>query len=151
MGPREPMPRSAIDEEVRVDPETVPRGATARPRILIVEDELIIAWQLGEIIRDLGYEVCGTAADSAAAQRLAAELQPDAVLMDVRLRAGDDGGAAAAAIMAERPVPVLFCTAFADDPAIRRRLEPLAAAILAKPIRPDSLQTALERALGRDA
>ena len=45
----------------------------------------------------------------------------DLVLMDVRLRRGTDGIAAAAAIRAERPVPIVFCTAFAEDPSTRAR------------------------------
>jgi CheY-like chemotaxis protein len=122
-----------------------------RPRVLIVDDELIIAWHLGEIMRELGYEVCGMASDGEAAYRLASELLPDLILMDVRLRAGRDGIEVAAAIRAERAVPFVFCTAYADDPGTLRRLEPVAAAIVAKPIRPETLQTALTRALASSA
>lgn len=123
--------------------------ATGRPRVLIVEDELIIAWQLGEIARELGYEVCGMASDGETAQRLAGELAPDVILMDVRLRAGRDGIEVAAAIRAERAIPFVFCTAYADDPGTRRRLESVAAAVVPKPIRSEALRTALARALAR--
>lgn len=122
-------------------------GAPGR-RVLIVEDELIIAWELAEILQDLGYEVCGTAIDAEEAKRLVVELEPDLVLMDVRLRGNGDGITAAAAILAERPVPVVFCTAFAEDPTTRRRLESLATAVVAKPVRPDLLGRALARAFG---
>jgi CheY-like chemotaxis protein len=120
-----------------------------RLRVLIVEDELIIAWQLGEIMRELGHEVCGMASDGETAQRLAAELAPDLILMDVRLRAGRDGIETAAAIRAERTVPFVFCTAYADDPGTRRRLESVADAVVSKPIRAETLQAALTRALSR--
>jgi CheY-like chemotaxis protein len=115
---------------------------------MIVEDELIIAWQLSEAIQELGHEVCGMAADAAEAVALATQLLPDLVLIDVRLRRGTDGVAAAAAIRAERPVPIVFCTAFAEDPSTRARLEAVGAlGVLSKPINTEALRPLVERAL----
>jgi CheY-like chemotaxis protein len=119
-----------------------------RARVLIVEDELIIAWELGEMLAELGYEVCGMAADTAEALRLALETAPDLVIMDVRLRHGDDGIAAAEAIRAQQPVPILFSTAYAEDPTMRARMQAAnAACILSKPIGPEAMRSAVAEAL----
>lgn len=122
-----------------------PTAAPARRlRALIVEDELIIAWELTEILAGLGCEVCGTAAEAGQAVRLAGQLEPDLVLMDVRLRGKADGIEAAEAIRARQPVALLFCTAYAEDPSTRARMKALGAvAILTKPIEPGALEEAL--------
>lgn len=122
----------------------------ARPlRVLIVEDELIIAWELTELLVRLGCEVCGTAADAAQAIRLAGELEPDLILMDVRLRGREDGITAAEAIRAQQPASVVFCTAYAEDPVTRSRMQAAGAiATLAKPIDPGALEEALARLIG---
>ena len=59
-------------------------------RVLVVEDELIIAWELSDMLTRLGHEVCGVAVDTAEALALAMQHRPDVVLMDVMLRRGDD-------------------------------------------------------------
>jgi CheY-like chemotaxis protein len=128
--------------------QSTPAAEPSRARVLIVEDELIIAWQLSEAVQELGHEVCGMAADATEAVALATQLLPDLVLIDVRLRRGTDGIAAAAAIRAERPVPIIFCTAFAEDPSTRARLTGVGAAgVLSKPIRAEALRPVIERAL----
>ena len=66
--------------------------------ILLVEDDQIIAWDLAERLKDLGYRVVGQAATGAEAVRLASDLRPDVILMDIRLK-GDMDGIAAAAII----------------------------------------------------
>lgn len=125
------------------------RGGSQHLRILIVEDEVIIAWELSELLRQLGHEPLGIALDAAEAVEMAARLAPDLVLMDVRLRRGDDGVTAAQAIQARRPVRVVFATAYAQDPQTRARmLAANAAGILSKPILPDDLRRALAAAAG---
>jgi CheY-like chemotaxis protein len=117
-------------------------------RVLVVEDEVIIAWELGEMLGQLGHEVCGTAVDAAEAIAQAAESRPDLVLMDVRLRRGDDGITAARAIQAQHPVPVVFCTAYGNDPTTRARmLAASAAGVLSKPILLKDLRRAIAEAL----
>jgi two-component system, response regulator PdtaR len=142
------MGSSTADAPGGAGGQGTPAAEPLRARVLVVEDELIIAWQLSETIQELGHEVCGMAADATEAAALATQLLPDLVLIDVRLRRGTDGIAAAAAIRAERPVPVVFCTAFAEDPSTRARLEAVGAAgVLAKPVRTEALRAAIERAL----
>ena len=82
----------------------------AKPSILIVEDETIIARDLQDQLQALGYAVAAQASTGEQAVQLAATLAPDLVLMDIKLGAGMDGIAAALAIRAQKPVPVVFLT-----------------------------------------
>lgn len=122
-------------------------GSLGRPlRVVVVEDELIIGWELSEMLTELGHEVCGLAADAGEAIALAERTEPDLVLMDVWLRRGEDGIAAAEAIQKARPVHVVFVSAYGSDPVIRARMEAAnAVGILSKPILLDDLRRALAR------
>ncbi|MGB0129325.1 MAG: response regulator, partial [Rhodocyclaceae bacterium] len=71
---------------------------TPNPRLLIVEDERIIALDLRQRLQHLDYDVCGMAARGEDAIRLARDLKPDIVLMDIHLESGSDGIEAAQAI-----------------------------------------------------
>ena len=124
--------------------------AGTKPRVLIVEDEAIIAWELSDTVERLGYDVCGTAASAAAAIDLDARLQPDVILMDVRLGRGGDGISAAEAILVRRQPAIIFCTAYANDPAIAARLQSIdPVAVLAKPVQYTAVAHALREALER--
>lgn len=83
-------------------------------KILIVEDEAITAsdlqWHLGR----LGYQISAVAASGDEAVRIADEMNPDLVLMDVRLSGAMDGVEASRRIQAKRPVPILYLTAYPD-------------------------------------
>ncbi len=122
-------------------------GTTAAARllrVLIVEDELIVAWELEEAVAQLGHEALGVAVDGAEALEMATRLRPDLVLMDVNLRGGDDGVRAAESIRAVLPARIVFATAYAEDPRTRTRMlatDP--AGILSKPILPQDLRRAL--------
>jgi len=117
-----------------------------KPRILIVEDEVVVARDVQMQLIDLDYAVAGHATQGEKALDLVAELKPDLVLMDIQL-AGPMNGITAAQIIRERfSLPVIFLTAFAND-------DTLALAKLAKPfgyiIKPFSereLRTVLEMA-----
>lgn len=123
-------------------------GAARRPlRVLIVEDELIIAWELSELVAQFGHKVVGTAVDQAEAMELAARLRPDLILMDVWLRRGDNGIDTAQAIRATLPARVVFITAYAEDPRTRARMQAIdPVRILSKPILVDDLRHALDAA-----
>lgn len=79
-------------------------------RILVVEDETLMAMALSDQLGDLGHVVVGVAATAEAAFQLAAEHAPDLVLMDIKLAGGPDGIEAATRIQAARPVSVIFLT-----------------------------------------
>jgi DNA-binding response OmpR family regulator len=89
-------------------------------RILIVEDEALVAADLEEILIDLGYEVCGIADNHDEAVSIAQSLRPNLILMDIHLAGQKDGVAAATAIRLSVGSPVVFLTAHADDDTLAR-------------------------------
>lgn len=119
-------------------------------RILIAEDETIIRLDLRQLLEEHGFVVCGEARDGAEAVELARELQPDAVVLDVRLPVVD-GIEAARRIHAERPVPIVMLTAYADRPLVERALEAGAFSYLTKPFRASDVAPAIRAATLRHA
>lgn len=136
---------------------TGPAGAGAnardagapRPRVLIVEDQALIALALAADLAELGCDVVGRAASGEAALALAARLAPDTVVVDADLGGGLVGIEAAARIKARCAPRLVFVTAEAGGPG-RRRMEALGpAAILAKPYHPSELNLAVNVAARR--
>ena len=80
-------------------------------RVLIVEDDAIIAMHLAMLVAELGHEVCATAASAAGAIALAALHNPDVVLMDIRLAQGSSGIDAAREIHAQQALRCIFLSA----------------------------------------
>src|SRR5262245_51628366 len=122
------------------------------PRILIVEDEAIVALDIEERLRRLGYEVVGIADSCAGALASAAALHPDLVLMDVELRngTGADGIAAAEQLRANLAVPVVFLTAYSDAATLERAKRASPHGYVVKPFEERDLRATLEIALYRD-
>lgn len=123
-------------------------AATERKaRILVVEDEIVIALDIRNQLRDLGYECSGHATSGEQAVALAAELRPDLVLMDIQLAGAMDGITAAQAIRASFDLPVVFVTAFAaDETLVRAKLTEPYGYIL-KPFSEREMRTVIEMAL----
>ncbi len=117
-------------------------------RVLIVEDDAIIALHLAMLVAELGYEVCATAATAAAAIALAAVHKPDVVLMDIRLAQGSSGIEAAREIYAQQALRCIFLSGNLDD-ATRLALQPYEPIdFVGKPVLPLALQRALKKAEG---
>jgi two-component system, cell cycle sensor histidine kinase and response regulator CckA len=116
-------------------------------RILIVEDEMITALDLKERLEAMGYSVVGQTGAGEDAVRLAAEIGPDLVLMDIRLDGTLDGVAAADAIRSSCAIPIVYLTAHADfDTLLRARTtEPFGYVI--KPFEERALQASIETAV----
>jgi PAS domain S-box-containing protein len=116
-------------------------------RVLVVEDEAIVAMDISVMLRGLGYEVLGPAATGAEALEFAVRSRPDLVLMDIMLRGGMDGVEAARRIREETGAPVVYLTAYADESTLRRAkvAEPLG--YLLKPFEERELRTTIETAL----
>ena len=112
-------------------------------RILVAEDEPLIAMELAQTIKEAGGTVVASARTHQEALRFAEQAQCDAALLDVRLRDGTAFGAAA--ILAARGIPFLFCTAVSDDRG-QFALWP-DAPIVAKPHNPRVILDALSRLL----
>ena len=117
-------------------------------RILIVEDEAIVAMDLKLHLEQLGYEVPAMAAGGEEALMLAERLRPDLVLMDISLGAGMDGIEAADQLQ-RLGLPVVFLTAFADETTLERAKASGPYGYLLKPFEERSLHTTVEMALTR--
>ena len=98
-------------------------------KIAIIEDEVILAMALTLMLEDWGHQVIGTADTEIGAMVLVKDERPDLVVMDIRLGRRDNGLRAARLIRASSNVPIVFCTAYADSPRSRRRLQPSATPI----------------------
>lgn len=118
-------------------------------KILIVEDEGIVAKDLQNRLKKFGYCVPAVAASGEQAINKAAELCPDLVLMDIRLKGDIDGIEAAQEIYTRFNIPVIYLTAYADDSTLERAkvTEPLG--YLLKPFKERELYTTIEIALNK--
>lgn len=118
-------------------------------RILLVEDEAIIAADIEQALQRFGYEVVGIASDASDALRQAVSLVPDLVLMDIGLEGAMDGIDAASAIREQSGVPSVYLTGNADDATLSRAMnsEPLGYVI--KPFHEAELRATIEVALHR--
>jgi PAS domain S-box-containing protein len=85
-----------------------------------VEDESIVAMNICDRLRDLGYEVAGVVSTGADALKIAEELDPDLVLMDIVLKGDMDGVATAEKIRNTFDIPVIFLTAYSDNDTLKR-------------------------------
>ena len=120
------------------------RSTNHAPRVLIVEDELLVAWHLESLAREQDLEVCALVPDGDGAIEQAADLDVDLILMDIRLAGRMDGIEAARRIRDQRDTPIIFVTAH-GDPATRARIEQVlpGTPVLAKPITAVSLKEAI--------
>ena len=124
---------------------------TSRPRrVLVAEDEALIRLDLKEMLQEEGYDVVGEARDGEEAVRLAEELQPDLVILDVKMPVLD-GISAAERIVGRRIAPVVMLTAFSQRDLVERAVEAGAMAYLVKPFAKSDLIPTIEVAISRAA
>lgn len=117
-------------------------------RILIAEDNDLVAFTLEEQLKGLGYDVIGIARTGAEAIDLAARLGPDLIIMDIRMPEME-GTDAAARINQQRPTPILMLTAYTDRETIRKAELAGALGYLVKPVNEAELSPAINIALAR--
>lgn len=115
-----------------------------KQKILIVEDESIVAMEIASYIESLGYEAAGRVATAEDAYAKAIETQPDVILMDVHLKGEEDGISAAAKIRAQSKIAIVYITAFSDDSSIERAVATDPSAYLTKPFNRQELAAALK-------
>lgn len=113
--------------------------------IMIIEDEPMIAMELGRIVRELGHRVCGTAARHVEAVDLATRTHPALILADIQLKGDDSGIDAVQDILKRFDVPIIFVTGFPERLLTGEHLEP--AFVISKPFSPDMLKAAIGQAL----
>ena len=117
-------------------------------RILLADDEAILRLDLREMLQDAGHEVIGEAANGEEAVKLARELQPDFIIMDVKMPIMD--GITASKIIAEENIaPVLLLTAYSQQDIVDKATDAGVIAYLVKPIREEQLFPAMEVAVKR--
>jgi two-component system cell cycle sensor histidine kinase/response regulator CckA len=118
-------------------------------RILIVEDESLVAMDIEKRLKALEYDVAGIVSSGQDAIELAASESPDLILMDIHLKGGVDGIEAAAYINEHHDLPIVFLTAFADGGTVQRAKLAEPYGYLIKPFNERDLQTTIELACYR--
>ena len=125
-------------------------GQKRPKKVLIAEDEALIRLDLVELLTEEGFEVVGQAADGEEAVKLARELEPDLIIMDVKMP-GMDGITAAEVIGEERIAPILMLTAFSQSELVERARDAGVMGYLVKPFGASEVVPAIEVAIGRFA
>jgi CheY-like chemotaxis protein/tetratricopeptide (TPR) repeat protein len=124
--------------------------AAARPSILIVEDEIILAEDLREFLLEYGYHVSAIARTGEEALDAFSDLRPDLILMDISLPGTVDGIDVAGTITRDFPVPVIYITAFSDGETITRATATNPYGFLVKPFRKETVHSTIQVALARN-
>jgi len=126
----------------------IPSGHSERPRALIVEDEILIALALEADLKDLGFEVCGLAANATQAIAMAIKDEPDLAVMDIYLNGARDGIETARVLRDLCGVRVVFVTAYSDDHGLTERIQQQVpnAPVLTKPLYGHRLADAIAQA-----
>ena len=117
----------------------------AAVKVLVIEDEAVIALDVADIVRNAGHQVVGIAATERAALELARQHAPHLVLADIQLRGSDSGISAVNQIMQSMSVPVIFVTGYPERLLTGKQVEP--AFVISKPFDPDLLRAAIAQAL----
>ena len=118
-------------------------------RILVVEDETIIAKEIEYSLKELGYEVLDVVSTGEDAVRMALDARPDLVIMDIMLAGDMDGTQAAVQIRKKTHIPVIFSTAYTDQDTLERVKPTAPYGYLIKPFDQTELRITLETALYR--
>ena len=114
-------------------------------RVLIIEDESIIALHIKSIVEDLGHDVAGIARTRGEAVAMAAQTSPELVLADISLADGSSGIDAVSEILALIDVPVIFITAFPERLLTGERPEP--SYLISKPFSPEAVAATIGQVL----
>ena len=127
---------------------SVSPSATRAWRVLIADDESLIRLDLREMLSELGYDVIGEAGDGRAALDLSRKLQPDIVIMDIKMPELD-GIAVAEELTREKIAPVVLLTAYSDQRLVERAREAGVVGYVVKPFRPAELLPVIELSVAR--
>jgi response regulator NasT len=116
--------------------------------VIIADDESLVRTDLREALTELGYLVVGDVGDGQSAVNMARELDPDVVVMDIKMP-GMDGIEAAQILTQEKIAPVVLLTAYSQKELIDRAKEAGVVGYLVKPFRETDLAPAIELAMAR--
>jgi CheY-like chemotaxis protein len=120
-----------------------------KTQVLIVEDELVVAREIERTLVSFGYGVVDVVPSGVMAIGVVDQMHPDLVLMDIHLRGGMDGIAAADLIRQGAGVPVVFLTSYFDDDTLDRAIAVEPFGYLLKPFEPQELRMTVETSLAR--
>lgn len=118
-------------------------------KVLIVEDEGLVALDIRTRLQKLGYTVTGVCASAEEAFRAIAEDGPELILMDIRIKGDIDGIEVARLVQAEYDVPIVFLTAHSDSCTIERVKQAAPFGYVSKPFHATSLATTIDIALNK--
>jgi CheY-like chemotaxis protein len=116
-------------------------------KIMIVEDEVIIAMDLAEDLETLGYKVVEVVSSGEKAIEKVSEIQPDLILMDIMLKGDIDGITAAGEIAKKFDIPIVYLTAHTDKNTMLRAKSIKHCGYIIKPFDRQNLQNTIETAL----
>jgi len=120
-------------------------------RVLVVEDQRLVAADLEDTLKRLAYDVVGNVASGEDAISTAIKVRPDLALMDIRLRGEMDGIQAATAIRERMDIPIVYLTAYADEETVRRAMVTGPFGYLLKPFNERELRAAIDIAIYKHA
>lgn len=124
-----------------------PSSASKPVRILIVEDEALVASYIEEVLAESGFEVAGIASSGTEALSLASEHRPTLALVDIRLAGPIDGIELACLLRQHSGIPAIFLSGLVDAETTQRATAARPLGLLAKPFVPSQVFRAIERAL----
>lgn len=120
-------------------------------KLLIVEDEVLIAEGLKELLIGFGYQVCAVINSGKQALSAVEKHHPDLILMDIQLGEALDGIAITKKIQNQFNIPIIYLTAFADEATLERAKETIPYGYLVKPVQDQELNATVKMALHRFA
>ena len=115
-------------------------------KILLVEDERLVARDLQNVLQILGYGIAEIVSSGEEALRKVEEFLPDLVFMDIKLKTSMDGVTAAVSIRSRFDIPIIFTSALSDQETINRAASIRETYFLGKPLLEDEIRTIVERA-----
>lgn len=124
---------------------------SSKPRVLIVEDEILIAEELSERLARLGFSVIAAVDSADEAIAIATREEPDLVLMDIRLKGAKDGVQAADEIHQQVDVALVYLTAYSDPLTVEHARQTQFDGFILKPFHASELQSTIEVAMLRHA
>lgn len=119
-------------------------------KILVVEDDTIIALTIESRLRQFGYEVVGRASTGEDALKKVKEFQPDLVLMDIHIKGPMDGIQTAERVYGFYNIPVVYLTAYSDENTLERAQKTSPFGYIVKPFNDDTLRSTIKMAILKD-
>lgn len=119
-------------------------------KVLIVEDECITSLELENKLRSWGYNPVGIAISGEEAMKMARDLKPDLLIMDIRLQGEEDGVEVARKILNEMEISLIYITAHSTKYMMERAYETSPHAYVVKPYNDGELRVAVEKAVSKD-